>query len=356
MGQYPSAAAGKLPGQDSRHRRQRLHRPALGQAAGGRRPQRRLPGAEIVVRRVVAGPWGPPDFRRHRRLESLRAAVAGRQIVYQLAGCLRRCGGRNYCGSTKGGCEWRLGPGIANSSNRPCSSPPPRWRPPAEPTRPAPPRNRPLLAGLGLRAEQAGRRTGGAYVGRPRSHHHRAAADRFRRRRSRHAPRLSADLANRRPHGSRLGTPPFFPDPRRRPGGTSRLGRRAGPPPPARRSQGGGRPGAGRPGDLLRRVPESPTYGELGRMIAAALGRRRVLVIPTAGPVVWAVAGAAEAFHRLFFGRPAYFNLDKAREATAGSWVCSPQAAADELGSPSRFRSRSASSRDVEGYRAAGWM
>ena len=67
-------------------------------------------------------------------------------------------------------------------------------------------------------------------------------------------------------------------------------------------------------------------------MIAAALSRRRVLVIPTAGPVVWAVAGAAEAFHRFFFGRPAYFNLDKAREATAGSWVCSPQAAADELG------------------------
>ena len=78
-----------------------------------------------------------------------------------------------------------------------------------EPTRPAPPRNRPLPSGLGLRAEQAGRRTGGANVGRPRSHHHRAAADRFRRRRSRHAPRLSADLANRRPHGSRLGAPPF---------------------------------------------------------------------------------------------------------------------------------------------------
>ena len=78
--------------------------------------------------------------------------------------------------------------------------------------------------------------------------------------------------------------------------------------------------------------PETPTYGELGRMIAAAMGRRRVLVIPTAGPVVWTVAGAAEGFHRLFFGRPAYFNIDKAREATAGSWVCSPQAAAEELG------------------------
>ena len=102
--------------------------------------------------------------------------------------------------------------------------------------------------------------------------------------------------------------------------------------------------------------PESPTYGELGRMIAAALSRRRVLVIPTAGPVVWAVAGAAEAFHRFFFGRPAYFNLDKAREATAGSWVCSPQAAADELGFSVTVPLSERLRQSVEGYRAAGWM
>ena len=101
--------------------------------------------------------------------------------------------------------------------------------------------------------------------------------------------------------------------------------------------------------------PETPTYGELGRMIAAAMGRR-VLVIPTAGPVVWMVAGAAEGFHRLFFGRPAYFNLDKAREATAGSWVCSPQAAAEELGFSVTVSLQERIRQSVEGYRAAGWM
>ncbi len=101
--------------------------------------------------------------------------------------------------------------------------------------------------------------------------------------------------------------------------------------------------------------PETPTYGELGRMIAAAMGRR-VLVMPTAAPVVWMVAGAAEGFHRLFFRRPAYFNLDKAREATAGSWVCSPQAAAEELGFSVTVSLQDRLRQSVEGYRAAGWM
>ena len=90
-------------------------------------------------------------------------------------------------------------------------------------------------------------------------------------------------------------------------------------------------------------------------MIAAAMGRR-VLVIPTAAPVVWAVAGAAEGFHRRFFGRPAYFNIDKAREATAGSWVCSTQAAADELGFSVTASLQERLRQSFEGYRAAGWM
>ena len=144
-------------------------------------------------------------------LESLRAAVAGRQIVYQLAGCLRALRREELLRVNEGGLR-----NVAQACGRTTRTARPRRRLLAggrrpEPTRPAPPRNRPLLAGLGLRAEQAGRRTGGANVGRPRSHHHRAAADRFRRRRSRHAPRLSADLANRRPHGSRLGAPTVFP-------------------------------------------------------------------------------------------------------------------------------------------------
>ena len=76
---------------------------------------------------------------------------------------------------------------------------------------------------------------------------------------------------------------------------------------------------------------EDPAYSDLGRMVAEALGRRLVVVIPTATPLVWMVAVAGEAISRLRHD-PLFMNLDKAREITAGDWLCSARAAADELG------------------------
>ena len=38
---------------------------------------------------------------------------------------------------------------------------------------------------------------------------------------------------------------------------------------------------------------EDPTYADLGRMVGEALGRRLVLVVPTATPLVWMVAWRA---------------------------------------------------------------
>ena len=67
---------------------------------------------------------------------------------------------------------------------------------------------------------------------------------------------------------------------------------------------------------------EDPTYADLGRMVGEALGRRLVVVIPTATPLVWMVAGAGEAISRIRHD-PLFMNLDKAREITAGSWLCS---------------------------------
>ncbi|MGO8689824.1 MAG: NAD-dependent epimerase/dehydratase family protein [Thermoguttaceae bacterium] len=75
---------------------------------------------------------------------------------------------------------------------------------------------------------------------------------------------------------------------------------------------------------------ENPTYAELGRMIGVAVGRPHTFVLPTANPVVWTIAVASEAMAYLR-RQPANFNLDKAREATAGAWLCSPRAAMDEL-------------------------
>jgi len=76
---------------------------------------------------------------------------------------------------------------------------------------------------------------------------------------------------------------------------------------------------------------EHPLYHELGRIIGEAAGRERTCVVPVGPLCVWSVATAFDVAGRLR-GRPAVFSLDKAREARAGHWVCSPQKAIAQLG------------------------
>jgi nucleoside-diphosphate-sugar epimerase len=76
---------------------------------------------------------------------------------------------------------------------------------------------------------------------------------------------------------------------------------------------------------------ENPTYADLGRMVAESLGRHLVVVIPTVTPLVWMVAVAGEAISRIRHD-PLFINLDKAREITAGHWICSPEAATADFG------------------------
>lgn len=66
---------------------------------------------------------------------------------------------------------------------------------------------------------------------------------------------------------------------------------------------------------------EAPTYADLGRMIGKALGRPWTLTPRVPAAVVWGVAGISDLAGRLR-QRPHILNLDKAREATAGSWTC----------------------------------
>ena len=75
---------------------------------------------------------------------------------------------------------------------------------------------------------------------------------------------------------------------------------------------------------------QDPTYADLGRLVGEVVGRR-VLVIPMAKPVVRTVAAVGEAISQVSH-HPLLMNLDKAREITAGSWICSAQAARDQLG------------------------
>lgn len=99
---------------------------------------------------------------------------------------------------------------------------------------------------------------------------------------------------------------------------------------------------------------EHPTYADLGRMIAKALGCR-VLVWRMPTPTVWTVAAVAEAVARIR-RQPSYLSIEKIREVTAGSWICSSAKAADELGfavaAPLEQRLRET----ADWYREARWL
>ena len=74
-----------------------------------------------------------------------------------------------------------------------------------------------------------------------------------------------------------------------------------------------------------------PEYDELGRLIGNAVGRSRVFVVRTPDWMGRCAGAASELVSRLR-GQPAIFNLDKMREASAGSWVCSSERIRNELG------------------------
>lgn len=69
---------------------------------------------------------------------------------------------------------------------------------------------------------------------------------------------------------------------------------------------------------------ETPTYAELGQMIGEVMGRRRTFNVRVPTPAVWCVAAINETISQCI-RKPLYLNLDKAREATAGSWTCTAE-------------------------------
>lgn len=97
------------------------------------------------------------------------------------------------------------------------------------------------------------------------------------------------------------------------------------------------------------------TFADLCDEIARVLGRRRSYTLRLPPRFTWGVATIVEQFARLR-GRPFILNRDKLREATAGSWICSPERLARETGfrvtTPTVERLRTT----VDWYRAAGWL
>lgn len=66
------------------------------------------------------------------------------------------------------------------------------------------------------------------------------------------------------------------------------------------------------------------SYGELGRMIGQVIGRPRAWVIRSPLALVWGIAAISELAAQIR-RRPNILSLDKAREASAGSWACSSE-------------------------------
>jgi dihydroflavonol-4-reductase len=100
---------------------------------------------------------------------------------------------------------------------------------------------------------------------------------------------------------------------------------------------------------------ECPTWAELGRLLGQAVGRRWTLNVPVLRCAVWATAAVVDTAAHVV-RRPFYLCCDKAREITAGSWVCSTQAARNELGFEVETPLVERLKETVAWYREAGWL
>ena len=109
-----------------------------------------------------------------------------------------------------------------------------------------------------------------------------------------------------------------------------------------------------KPGYYFAACGEDPTYFEFGRLIARALGIR-ALAMPWATAMTWTVAAINELRGQIR-RRPVKLGLDKAREATAGSWACSCQTMIDDLDFRSPLPLQERLSQTVAWYRKEGWF
>ena len=99
---------------------------------------------------------------------------------------------------------------------------------------------------------------------------------------------------------------------------------------------------------------EHPTYWEFGHRVAAALGCR-VLVWPLWRCVGRSIGAAAEASQRL--GGPAsVLTRDKIREATAANWACSAAKARSQLGFQPTYPLDVRLAETAEWFREHGWL
>lgn len=99
---------------------------------------------------------------------------------------------------------------------------------------------------------------------------------------------------------------------------------------------------------------DHPTLTELGHRLGRALGRR-VRIIPSPRFLTHVVGAASELWSRST-GRQSVLHRDKAREAVAGHWICSPEKAERTLGWAPARELDTRLKEVADWYRAEGWL
>jgi nucleoside-diphosphate-sugar epimerase len=98
-----------------------------------------------------------------------------------------------------------------------------------------------------------------------------------------------------------------------------------------------------------------PTYKELGELISAGLGRKRVLMFQVPRTITWIVASIYELGSRIR-RKPSIVSFDKARDAFAGSWVCSSEKAVEQLGFKPSKSIEQRMRQTADWYLEHGWL
>jgi len=123
-------------------------------------------------------------------------------------------------------------------------------------------------------------------------------------------------------------------------------------------AQRGERCAPGEPGRGLYYAAEGRTldYAQIGRLAAAALGRRPPRVVHLPRLLTLSVAGIPQFANNLIGRAPGIVNLDKAREGFAGSWTCSPAKARQQLGFAPSASLEQRMRQTAEWYQEQGWL
>lgn len=100
---------------------------------------------------------------------------------------------------------------------------------------------------------------------------------------------------------------------------------------------------------------ETVTYAGLGKMIGQATGRKRTRILRVPMTLLWCLGAFNELLGRLI-SRPQFLNLDKYREAKAGSWTCNNQKIFREVGFAPERPLAERLQQTVDWYRQHGWL